>query len=105
MKPVFMPSAPGKLTRRLLWVRTVFLPTCTWTEEKRSACSGNSTIMARFTGRGDLALVRKIADIGEMSARHAEMLRRLIHARDKRVLTAGDRLGDHDGDVVGGLHD
>ena len=47
MKPVFMPSAPGKLTRRLLWVRMVFLPTCTWANEKRSACSGNSTIMAR----------------------------------------------------------
>ena len=36
---------------------------------------------------------------------HAELLRRLVHARDKGVLTAGDRLGDHDGDVVGGLDD
>src|SRR5262245_27522362 len=47
MKPVFMPSAPGKLTSRLLWVRIVFLPTFTWIEEKTSACSGNSTMMAR----------------------------------------------------------
>ena len=59
----------------------------------------------QITGRGDLALVREAVDIGEMRARHAEMLRRLVHARDERVLTAGDRLGDHDGDVVGGLHD
>jgi len=58
----------------------------------------------QITGRGDLALVREAVDIGEMRARHSEMLRRLIHAGDERVLAAGDRLCDHDGDVVGGLH-
>ena len=36
---------------------------------------------------------------------HAEMLCRLVHALDERLLTAGDPLGDHDGDVVGRFDD
>jgi hypothetical protein len=40
-----------------------------------------------------------------MSSRHADMLRRLVHARDERVLAAGDRLGDHNGNIVGRLDD
>ena len=61
--------------------------------------------LGEVAGRGDLALVGEAVDVGEVRARHAEMLRRLVHARDERVLAAGDRLGDHDGDVVGRLDD
>ena len=55
----------------------------------------------QIAGRGDLALVREAVDIGEGGARHAEVLRRLFHARDESFLAASDRLGDHHGDVVG----
>ena len=110
MKPVFMPSAPGKLTRRLLWVRMVFLPTCTWIEEKRSACSGNSTIMARASLARSRAVVTcrssgRPLTLVKLVLRHAEVLRCLVHARDECLLAAGDGLGDHHGDVVGRLHD
>jgi hypothetical protein len=56
-------------------------------------------------GCGDLALVGHAVDVGEIGPLHAEMLCRLVHALGERLLTAGDPLGDHDGNVVGRLDD
>ena len=61
--------------------------------------------LGQIAGRGDLALVRKAVDIGEVRPGHAELLRCLVHARNERVLATGDRLGDHDGDVVSRFDD
>ena len=61
--------------------------------------------LGQVAGRGDLALVMEAVDICKPRPGHAEPLRRLIHAGDERGLAAGNRLGDHYGDVVGGLHD
>jgi hypothetical protein len=52
-----------------------------------------------------LALVGHAVDVGEIGPLHAEMLCRLVHALGERLLTAGDPLGDHDGNVVGRLDD
>ncbi len=64
---------------------------------------------ARETGeiarRGVLLLVGQAVDVGEMRARHAEMLRRLVHLGDEPILTAGDGFGDHHRDVVGRFDD
>src|SRR4026208_1811515 len=57
--------------------------------------------LGKVAGGGDLALVGQTVDVGEIGPRHAEILCRLVHALDKRLLTAGDPLGDHDGDIVG----
>ena len=61
--------------------------------------------LGQIAGRGDLAFVGKTIDISEGGAGHAEVLRRLVHARDECLIATGDRLGDHHGDVVGRLHD
>jgi len=61
--------------------------------------------LGKVAGGGDLALVGQAIDVGEIGPPHAEVLCRLVHALDERLLTAGDPLGDHDGDVVGRLDD
>src|SRR5215475_15558783 len=59
--------------------------------------------LSKVAGGGYLALVGQAVNVGEIGPRHAEMLCRLIHALDERLLTAGNPLGDHDGNVVGRL--
>ena len=61
--------------------------------------------LGEVSGGGHLPLVWQAVNVGESGPRHAEMLRSLVHALDERLLTAGDPLGDHDGDVVGRLDD
>ena len=61
--------------------------------------------LGKIAGCGDLALVGQAVDVGEIGPPHAEMLCRLVHTLDERLLTAGDALGDHDCDVVGQLDD
>src|SRR6185437_9355836 len=100
------PSAPGKLTRRLLWVRMIFLPTCTWIDEKRSACSGNSTIMARASLARSRAVVTWRSSGRPLTlAKCVRVMPSCCAASFMRAMAAGDCLSDHDGDVVGGLHD
>ena len=53
----------------------------------------------------DLAVVGQAVDVGEIGPAHAELPCRLFHALDERLLTAGDPLGNHDGDIVGRLDD
>ena len=52
-----------------------------------------------------LLLGRQSVRIDEMRVRHAEAGRRLVHLLDERGFIAAQRLGDGDGDVVGGAHD
>ena len=61
--------------------------------------------LGQVAGGGDLALVRQTVDVDEIGPRHAEMLRRLVHALHECLLAAGDRLGDHHGDIVGRFDD
>ena len=61
--------------------------------------------LGKVAGGCDLAVVGQAIDVGEIGPAHAEMLCGLIHALDERLLTAGDSLGNHDGDVVGQLDD
>ena len=61
--------------------------------------------LGEIAGGGDLALVRQAVGIGETGARHAETLRRLVHALNEGLLAAGHGLGDHHRDIVGRLDD
>ena len=51
--------------------------------------------LGQIAGRGDLPLVREAVDIGEGGARHAEVLRRLVHARDESFLGGKADFPDH----------
>ena len=45
--------------------------------------------LGQIAGCGELTLIREAVDIREVRPGHAELLRRLVHARDKGVLAAG----------------
>ena len=55
--------------------------------------------------RRHLLLGRQAVRIDEVRVRHAEARGRLVHLLDERGFVAAERLGDGDGDVVGGAHD
>ncbi len=109
MNPVFMPSARGTHQQAVMRAHDLLADLNLDGGEQIGVLGEGDNDGARELGKvaggGDLALVGQAIDVGEIGPRHAEMLCRLVHALDGRLLIAGDPLGDHDGDVVGRFDD